>query len=97
MQKYGWLLFVAGAILTWGAYVVTIDHGRTRLAEGMPRTHMSVAAMRAFLFIGLAYFVMAVIVVRVLLDYVSRRGFSLFGWWRLFVGGVGLAALFIWG
>ena len=62
MQKYGWLLFVAGAILTWGAYVVTIDHGRTRLAEGMPRTHMSVAAMRAFLFIGLAYFVMAVIV-----------------------------------
>ena len=62
MQKYGWLLFVAGALLTWGAYVVTIDHGRTRLAEGMPRTHMSVAAMRAFLFIGLAYFVMAVIV-----------------------------------
>ena len=62
MQKYGWLMFVAGAILTWGAYVVTIDHGRTRLAEGMPRTHMAVAAMRAFLFIGLAYFVMAVIV-----------------------------------
>jgi len=44
-----------------------------------------------------ASFVMAVIVVRVLLDYVSRRGFSLFGWWRLAVGGVGLAALLIWG
>jgi len=25
VQKYGWLLFVAGAVLTWGAYVVTID------------------------------------------------------------------------
>src|SRR5215212_9012878 len=60
--KHQWLLFVAGAVLTWGAYVVTIDHGRTRLAQGMPPTHMAVAAMRAFLFIGLAYFVMAVIV-----------------------------------
>jgi undecaprenyl-diphosphatase len=44
-----------------------------------------------------AAFVMAVIVVRHLLDYVSRHGFALFAWWRLIVGGVGLAALFIWG
>jgi hypothetical protein len=70
-MKYAWLLFVGGAVLTWGAYVVTIDHGRTRLAQGMPRTHMSVAAMRAFLFIGLAYFVMAVIVPGVYL-YMNR-------------------------
>jgi len=44
-----------------------------------------------------AAFVMAVIVVRHLLDYVSRHGFALFAWWRLIVGGVGLVALFIWG
>jgi len=44
-----------------------------------------------------AAFVMAVIVVRGLLDYVSKRGFALFGWWRLVVGGVGLAALLVWG
>ena len=44
-----------------------------------------------------AAFVMAVIVVRHLLDYVSRQGFALFAWWRLIVGVVGLAALFIWG
>ncbi len=62
MGKYTWLLFVAGAVLTWGAYVVTIDHGRTKLAEGLPRQYTIVAAMRAFLFIGLAYFVMAVVV-----------------------------------
>src|SRR5512138_1464891 len=61
-MKYTWLYFVVGAVLTWGAYVVTIDYGRTRLAAGVPRTHMANAAMRAFLFIGLAYFVMAVIV-----------------------------------
>jgi undecaprenyl-diphosphatase len=45
----------------------------------------------------IAAFVMAVIVVRYLLDYVSRHGFALFAWWRLIVGGLGLAALFIWG
>lgn len=45
----------------------------------------------------LAAFVMAVIVVRSLLGYVSRRGYSLFGWWRLIVGGLGLIALLVWG
>ena len=44
-----------------------------------------------------AAFIMAVIVVRYLLDYVSRHGFALFAWWRLIVGAVGLAALYIWG
>src|SRR3982750_4466500 len=61
-MKYTWLFFVAAGVLSWGAYVVTIDHGRTKLAEGLPRTHMAVAAMRAFLFIGLAYFALAVVV-----------------------------------
>ncbi len=45
----------------------------------------------------IAAFVMAVIVVRHLLDYVSRHGFALFGWWRIAVGGLGLVALLIWG
>lgn len=45
----------------------------------------------------LAAFVMAVIVVRYLLDYVSSHGYALFGWWRLIVGSLGLAALYIWG
>ena len=39
----------------------------------------------------------ALIVVRSLLAYVSRHGYALFGWWRLAVGIVGLAALYIWG
>jgi len=45
----------------------------------------------------IAAFISALIVVRFLLDYVSQRGYSLFGWWRLVVGGVGLVALLIWG
>ena len=44
-----------------------------------------------------AAFVMAVIVVRYLLGYVSRHGFSLFAWWRLIVGTLGLAALYVFG
>ena len=45
----------------------------------------------------IAAFIMAVIVVRYLLDYVSRHGYALFGWWRLVVGALGLVALYIWG
>ncbi|TIL66067.1 undecaprenyl-diphosphate phosphatase [Mesorhizobium sp.] len=45
----------------------------------------------------IAAFVAALIVVRFLLNYVSRHGYSLFGWWRLVVGTAGLAALFVWG
>jgi undecaprenyl-diphosphatase len=45
----------------------------------------------------IAAFIVAVIVVRSLLAYVSKRGYALFGWWRLAVGGAGLAALAIWG
>jgi undecaprenyl-diphosphatase len=44
-----------------------------------------------------AAFLTALVAVRALLGYVSRHGYALFGWWRLVVGGVGLAALFIWG
>ena len=38
-------------------------------------------------------FVTGVIVVRYLLDFVSRRGFAPFAWWRILVGGAGLGAL----
>lgn len=42
-------------------------------------------------------FIAAVIVVRFLLDYVSKHGYALFGWWRILVGSVGAAALLIFG
>ncbi len=44
-----------------------------------------------------AAFLVAVVVVRYLLDYVSRHGFALFAWWRLIVGSVALLALLVWG
>ncbi len=42
-------------------------------------------------------FVAAVLVVRYLLDFVSRHGFAPFAWWRIIVGGMGLGALAILG
>lgn len=38
-------------------------------------------------------FIAAVIVVRGLLNFVSRRGYAIFGWWRIAVGVVALVAL----
>jgi undecaprenyl-diphosphatase len=35
------------------------------------------------------------IVVKSFLGYVSRHGFSLFGWWRIVVGSLGLIALLL--
>ena len=38
-------------------------------------------------------FVTAMIVVKAFLEYVTRRGFALFAWWRVIVGTLGLVAL----
>ena len=40
-------------------------------------------------------FFTGVIVVRFLLDFVSRHGFAPFAWWRIIVGGLGLGALLL--
>lgn len=44
-----------------------------------------------------AAFIAGVIVVRSLLQFVSRYGYALFGWWRIIVGGLGLGALAVLG
>jgi len=38
-------------------------------------------------------FITAMIVVKTFLDYVTRHGFTLFAWWRVIVGTLGLVAL----
>jgi undecaprenyl-diphosphatase len=40
-----------------------------------------------------AAFVTALAVVRFLLEFVSRRGFAPFAWWRIAVGVIGIAGL----
>lgn len=52
-----WLLFALSAALFWGAYVPTIYYGQQGFGAGNPNR-----SMKAFLFVGLAYFVMAIVV-----------------------------------
>jgi undecaprenyl-diphosphatase len=42
-----------------------------------------------------AAFVSALLVIRVLLDFVSKRGYAPFGWWRICVGTAGIAGLYL--
>lgn len=56
MSKYAWLFFVLGAAISWGAYVPTIHHGQMGFPPGANR------ALKAFLFVGVAYFLVAVLV-----------------------------------
>lgn len=44
-----------------------------------------------------AAFFAALLVVKTFLDYVSRRGFALFAWWRIIIGAAGLAGLWVFG
>jgi len=46
-----WLIFVILTIFCWGAYVPTLHHGQTAIGKN--------SALRAFLFVGLAYFVVS--------------------------------------
>ena len=61
-MKYIWLAFVVGAILSWGAYVPILHEGQGALG-GTPKG----GAVRAFLCVGVAYFVTAVIVPLILM------------------------------
>jgi undecaprenyl-diphosphatase len=45
----------------------------------------------------IAAFISALIVVRTFLGFVSRYGFDLFGWWRIVVGAIGIAAVLTFG
>ncbi|GLK81840.1 undecaprenyl-diphosphate phosphatase [Methylopila turkensis] len=42
-------------------------------------------------------FVTALVVVRYVLDFISKRGYAPFAWWRMIVGSVGLAGVLVWG
>lgn len=71
MSKYAWVFFVIGAALSWGAYVPSIHHGQLALPAGANR------ALKAFLFVGVAYFMIAVLVPgTVLLVKPDHAGFT---------------------
>src|SRR4026207_2262337 len=57
-KRMGWVLFVAGAVLSWGAYGALLYEGQTQL--GNP--------LKALLCVGVAYFLIGVIIPAVTLS-----------------------------
>src|SRR5262245_57939647 len=57
-MKMEWWMFVVGAIVSWGVYVPVLHEGQASMGGGKP----SDGAIRAFLCVGIAYFVTAVII-----------------------------------
>jgi uncharacterized membrane protein len=63
MMKFEiWQAFVLGTVLAWGVYVPVLHEGQKELGEGKP----SAGSMRAFLCVGLAYVLTAVMIPLVL-------------------------------
>ena len=63
-QSYWWAAFVVGAVLSWGVYVPVLHEGQSKMgAPGGP----SAGSVRAFLCVGLAYFLTAVVIPLILL------------------------------
>ena len=54
-----WPVFVILTVLCWGMYVPTLHHGQAAMGKN--------SSLRAFLFVGLAYFIIAVVVPALLL------------------------------
>lgn len=67
-----------------GAFAYDLYASRNQL-DGSAVTEIAIGFVMAF--------ISAVVVVRWLLDYVSKHGFALFGWWRIIVGSVSLVIL----
>ena len=69
-----WLLFVAGAVLSWGAYGVLLHQGQTQLAN----------PLKALLCVGVAYFLIGVLgyLLNVAFLLVERRVLAWHRGWR---------------
>ena len=58
---------------------------------------LDTAAVKSIALGFVVAFIVGVVVVRYMLDFVSRYGFAPFAWWRIVVGGLGLGALYVLG
>jgi uncharacterized membrane protein len=68
-----WMAFVIGAVLSWGVYVPVLHEGQAAMGGGSP----SAGAVRAFLCVGIAYFVTAVVIPLIALQFGLAGGETL--------------------
>ena len=86
-----WLAFALLTVVTWGVYGVFLHTGQSNMGDPVNGRY------KAFLFVGVAYFLVAVLAPLLLLDAQSARigtipakGF----WWSLIAGIVGAIGAF---
>ncbi|HXG47147.1 MAG TPA: hypothetical protein VNO52_05955 [Methylomirabilota bacterium] len=88
-----WLLFAFLTVVSWGVYGVFLHTGQTSMAGGDP----AAARYRAFLFVGLAYFLTAVLapLFLLMLKGAAFSGYTAKGMaWSLVAGIVGAIGAF---
>jgi uncharacterized membrane protein len=64
-MKMEWWMFVIGAVVSWGVYVPVLHEGQTTMGDGKPGD----GAVRAFLCVGVAYFITAVVIPLIALSF----------------------------
>jgi uncharacterized membrane protein len=69
-----WMAFVVGAVLSWGVYVPVLHEGQATMGGG---GGPSAGAVRAFLCVGVAYFVTAVVIPLIALQFGLAGGETL--------------------
>jgi len=88
-----WLFFALLTVFSWGVYGIFLHTGQTNMGGGDPAT----ARYKAFLFVGLAYFLTAVLAPLLLLMMkgAAWSGYTPKGmWWSLIAGIVGAIGAF---
>jgi uncharacterized membrane protein len=71
-MKFEWWMFVIGAVVSWGIYVPVLHEGQMAMGLGdVPKTS---GALRAFLCVGVAYFVTAVVIPLIVLYFNLAQG-----------------------
>lgn len=93
-----WLIFALLTVACWGVYGVLLHKGQTLMQPaGAAKVDPTILRYKAFLFVGLAYFLTAVLAPLVLL---MARGEAFSGytaqgsWWSLIAGIAGAAGAF---
>jgi drug/metabolite transporter (DMT)-like permease len=93
-----WLMFALLTVFSWGIYGVFLHKGQTLMkAPGMQNVDPSILRYKAFLFVGIAYFLVAVLAPLILL---MAKGSAFSGYtkdgavWSLIAGIVGAVGAF---
>jgi drug/metabolite transporter (DMT)-like permease len=93
-----WLIFALMTVACWGVYGVLLHKGQTLMQPaGGPKLDPTILRYKAFLFVGLAYFLTAVLAPLVLLMAKGEAfsGYTAQGsWWSLIAGIAGAAGAF---